>query len=518
MMDLQMSSADFVRVSCHPRRRPGLARGSIARSLGALVTVFALVAGMTGCATNPVTGKRELSLVSESQEIAMGQASDKSVQAEYGLYNDPALAAYVDSIGQSLARHSERPSLPWHFRVLDSPVVNAFALPGGYVYVTRGLLSVMNSEAQLAAVMGHEVGHVTARHSARQMTEQQIAQLGLGLGSILSARVAQYSGAASQGLGLLFLKFSRDNETEADMLGVRYATRAGYDPREMPDTYVTLAAVAARGGAGRLPTILQTHPDPGDRFQRTTALASDAVAALPAATQRTLTIREVRLKQAVDGLVYGDDPRQGYSEGRAFYHPGLGFQMRWPESWTIQNGSTAVVAVAPAVAGATVTAQMQLSLVQSGDPAAFARQLATRQGVTAVNGNAEMIGGHAAWVGEIRATGAQGEQVLQCAIVQRGATTSLEFLGAPSSISGAFGETARSVRDIDEARRRVTPKQIALARPLVGAPFTAFLATLSGLAAPADEIAMINNLSADERVTTRSIVKIVRQSAPTVSR
>lgn len=477
---------------------------SILAALGALLCIT------TGCATNPVTGKRELSLVSESQEIAMGEASDKSVQAEYGLYNDPALAAYVDSIGHALARNSERPSLPWHFRVLDSPVINAFALPGGYVYVTRGLLSVMNSEAQLAAVMGHEIGHVTARHSARQMTEQQIAQLGLGLGSILSARVAQYSGVASQGLGLVFLKFSRDNENEADMLGVRYATRAGYDPREMPDTYVTLAAVAARAGAGRLPTILQTHPDPGDRFQRTTALASDAVAALPAATQRTLTIREVRFKQAVDGLVYGDDPRQGYSEGRAFYHPGLGFQMRWPEGWTIQNGSTAVVAVAPAVAGGRPPAQMQLSLVQSGDPTAYVRQIATQQGVTAVNGNGETIGGHPAWVGEIRVTGTQGPQILQCAIVQRTAASSLELLGTPSSISGAFGETARSVHDIDEAKRRVTPKKIALARPPTGASLSSFLATLTGLAAPADEIALINNLKPDERVTTRSIVKVVR--------
>lgn len=475
------------------------------------VTILALgFALLAGCATNPVTGKRELNLISESQEIAMGQEADKSVQAEYGLYGDAALTAYVDSIGQSLAKRSERPSLPWHFRVLDSPIVNAFALPGGYIYVTRGLLSVMNSEAQLAGVIGHEIGHVTARHSARQMTQQQIAQLGLGIGSILSQRIAQYSGVASQGLGLLFLKFSRDNETEADMLGVRYSTRAGYDPREIPSTYVTLAAVAERAGGGKIPTILQTHPDPGDRFQRTTTLSDDAVTALPAAEQKKLTVREGRLKKAIDGLVYGDDPRQGYSEGRAFYHPGLGFQMQWPASWTVQNGSTAVIAVAPAAAGSSsAAAQMQLTLVQSGDPAAFIRQIATQQGVTGVQGANETIGGHPAWVGEVRASGQQGESVIECAIVQRTASTSLQLLGAPSTLGSAFTETARSIRDIDAAKRTVTPKKLALARPKTGAPFSSFIATLSGLAAPADEIAMINNLQQEERVTTGMQVKIV---------
>ena len=209
--------------------------------------VLLLGACAAGCARNPATGQLELSLVSEGQEVALGKQSDVAVQSEYGVYKDAGLAAYVDSVGQALAKRSERPDLEWHFRVLDSPVVNAFALPGGYIYVTRGLLSVMNSEAQLAAVIGHEIGHVTARHGARQLTRATLGQVGLAVGGILSKDIARYGSLAAQGLTLLFLKYSRDDENQADELGVRYATRANWDPREMPETFATLKAVSERG-------------------------------------------------------------------------------------------------------------------------------------------------------------------------------------------------------------------------------------------------------------------------------
>src|SRR5439155_13861321 len=145
--------------------------------------------------------------------------------------------------------------ITWHFTVLDDPVVNAFAMPGGYIYITRGILGYLNSEAQLAAVLGHEIGHVNARHSARQITQQQIAGLGLGVASIFSTTLRQHSQEAQTGLGLLFLKFSRSDETQADELGVQYSTAAGYDSREMPATYSMLRRVSDRGGQ-RLPGFL----------------------------------------------------------------------------------------------------------------------------------------------------------------------------------------------------------------------------------------------------------------------
>jgi predicted Zn-dependent protease len=230
--------------------------------------LFALIAALaTACATNPATGKRQLSFMSEDQEIQMGRELDAQVRQEMGIYQDEALGKYVEDIGMRLARLSPRPNLPWHFTIIDSPAVNAFALPGGYIYITRGIVAAMNSEAQLAGVIGHEIGHVTARHTAQQITRSQIAGVGLLAGMILSSDVARYGELAQQSLGLLFLKFSRDDETQADELGIRYCTKAGYDPREIPPTYDMLGRLALREGGG-LPSWMSTHPDPGDRKVR----------------------------------------------------------------------------------------------------------------------------------------------------------------------------------------------------------------------------------------------------------
>jgi predicted Zn-dependent protease len=155
--------------------------------------------------------RRTIVILAALQEIQMGREYDPQVAASMGLDPDTALQRYVQDLGTRLAARSERPGLPWTFRVVDDPVVNAFALPGGFVYVTRGILAHLNSEAELSAVMGHEIGHVTARHSATQMSRQQLAQVGLALGSVLSKDVERYGGIASAALGVLFLKYSRDN-------------------------------------------------------------------------------------------------------------------------------------------------------------------------------------------------------------------------------------------------------------------------------------------------------------------
>jgi predicted Zn-dependent protease len=179
------------------------------------------------CAVNPVTGKKELMLVSEGQEIALGEQTDKEVRSEYGLYEDADFAAYLPRTGAVLVPHTHRPKLPYHFAVLDSPVINAFAAPGGYIYVTRGSVGLMNSSRP--AVLGHELGHVTARYAARSMSRQILVQAGLVIGSLASGRSPgrRRRGAGAQ---LLFLKYSRDDERQADTLGVSYARAAGYDP------------------------------------------------------------------------------------------------------------------------------------------------------------------------------------------------------------------------------------------------------------------------------------------------
>src|SRR6266550_4084593 len=183
---------------------------------------------LAACATNPATGRRQVMLVSEAQEIEMGREADREVGSSIGLYPADGVQAYVAGLGRALAAGSERPSLPWSFHVVDDASVNAFALPGGFVYVTRGLMTHLDSEAELASVMGHEIGHVTARHAASQITKSQLATLGLVAGMIVRPELARFGELAQAGMSLLFLKFDRNAERQADDLGLRYMTRQAY--------------------------------------------------------------------------------------------------------------------------------------------------------------------------------------------------------------------------------------------------------------------------------------------------
>src|SRR5438128_1273968 len=242
--------------------------------------VVCVAAAVTDCARNPVTGRREIVLVSESQEIAMGQQSDPQVREEYGTVDNAALQAYVQAMGRKLVAVSHRPNLEWHFTVVDSPVVNAFAVPGGYVYMTRGILAYLGNEAELAGVMGHEIGHVTARHSVRQITRQELAQVGLGVGSVLSPALGRLGDLAGSGLGLVFLRFSRDDEREANRLGVEYAARAAYDPRQVSNFFDVLGRMSAANDRQTIPGWLSTHPDPPQRVQTTRMLAEEWITML----------------------------------------------------------------------------------------------------------------------------------------------------------------------------------------------------------------------------------------------
>ncbi len=332
---------------------------------------FAAAVLLVGCAVNPATGHRELMLVSESQEIEMGRQYDQEVVASIGLYPDPALQRYIQDLGSRVAATSERPALPWTFRVVDDPAVNAFALPGGFIYVTRGIMAHMTSEAQLVTVLGHEIGHVTARHSAAQMSKQQLATLGLAIGSIASSQVERYSGVAGQALGVLFLKFSRDNENQADELGVRYSSRAKYDAREMADVMRLLDRVSSVEGGGRLPEWLATHPNPGNRLEHINALIAGSQQNFSGA----LVNREA-YERRLDGLMFGMNPREGFFRGTTFYHPDLRFQITFPNGWKTANGKQVVAAQNP-----QQDAVIELSLVKDANADQAARSFLSAQGI-----------------------------------------------------------------------------------------------------------------------------------------
>jgi predicted Zn-dependent protease len=351
----------------------------------ALVSASLLLSGglaaAVSCARNPVTGKNELSLVSESQEIQMGKESAAQVAQSIGYYEDPAVQAYVSGIGMKMAKASERPELPWEFHVVNDASVNAFALPGGFIFVTRGLMTYINNEAELATVIGHEIGHVTNRHSVQQISKAQVAQLGLGVGSILSSDVARVAGIAGQGLGVLFLKYSRDAENQADLAGFRYALNQNYDVREMSSVFATLDRVG--GGGGKLPEWLATHPNPGTRIQNTQARLDTLHKDLSKAK-----IDRDEYLQHVRNMTFGEDPRQGFFEGNAFYHPQLRFQLSFPEGWKYQNGADAVVAVSP-----EQDAIMQLGLAGKTPPSQAAQQFLSQEGVQAGKASTSSING-----------------------------------------------------------------------------------------------------------------------------
>jgi predicted Zn-dependent protease len=301
---------------------------------------LALLVAAAACAVNPATGRRELSLISEAQEIQMGRDADPQVTASIGLVDDAALQGYVSDLGQELAAVSERPTLPWSFKVVDDPVVNAFAIPGGFIYVTRGILAHFDSEAELAGVLGHEIGHVTARHSVSQMSRQQLQTIGLGVGMIFSETVRDYGGLAAAGLQVMNLSYSRGDESQSDELGLRYISRVGYDANAMIGVFQMLAQVGG-GGEGRIPEWQLTHPYPENRE----ADMRERIAAEGIAPGGTVDRDEYLDK--IDGLVYGEDPRQGFFQATRFLHPELAFELTFPAGWTTVNQRSLVAAVAP---------------------------------------------------------------------------------------------------------------------------------------------------------------------------
>ena len=331
----------------------------------------ALLVVVAACAVNPATGEREFSLVSEAQEIQMGRDADPQITAALGLVDDPALQAYVSDLGLRLAAVSERPNLPWSFKVVDDPTVNAFALPGGFIYVTRGILIHFDSEAELAGVLGHEIGHVTARHTASQMSRQQLQQLGLGVGMIFSETVREYGSLAAAGLQLMNLSYSRGDETQSDELGLRYISRLDYDAEAMIGVFEMLAEVGG-SGAGRIPEWQLTHPYPENREANIRQEIAEAGIATGGRTGRDAYL------DRIDGLAYGEDPRQGFFRDARFLHPDLAFELTFPTGWSTVNQRTLVAAVAP---GETAVVVLEV-VPEAVAPETELREFLSQQGIT----------------------------------------------------------------------------------------------------------------------------------------
>jgi predicted Zn-dependent protease len=414
-----------------------------------------LVLVMAGCATNPATGRRQLMLMSEGEEIQIGRQSDAEIREQMGLYGDAELQAYVRGVGQKLVASSHRPNLPWTFAVVDEPAVNAFAVPGGFIYLTRGILPFLRNEAELAAVLGHEIGHVDARHSAEAYSKQLGAGLGLAIAGILAPETQPLQGLAGAGLSVLFLKYGREAELESDRLGVGYAAAQGWDPRGVPGLLATLGRLDAANGSRRgVPNWALTHPPAADRVER----VQEAVAAAPAAT----TTNPTALERHLDGMIFGDSREKGIIRGNEFLHPILRFAVRFPAGWQISNSDQQVAARRDE----TSNSLMLLELAQGGGPV---RQLAAAQmaeaGWRELQGGSTSINGLEAYVGVYEGAINNTRVRLQAAHVRAGNQTYVIAGVAPasefSSAASTFSSTIQSFRALSAAEaERVQPSRI----------------------------------------------------------
>lgn len=426
---------------------------------GSFAALAASIALLHACAVNPVSGDREFMLVSEDQEVAMGAEGATSVAKSIGLVEDAALQAYVNAIGQQLAADSERPQLPWSFAVVDDPTPNAFAFPGGYIFITRGLLALMNNEAELATVLGHEIGHVTARHSASMMSRAQAAQIGMGIGSILSPTLAQYSDLAAGGLQLLFLSYSRDAEREADDLGFQYALKHGYDVREMVNVFASLQHAGELAGASALPHWLASHPDPGDRIKR----IDGKLGRLEQPMVNARVGSDDYMKH-IDGLSFGANPRQGYFEDNRFLHPDMAFQVTFPKGWRTQNLPQVVIAGSPAQ-----DAVVQLTVV-AGSPEQAAGQFFAQPGLAAGRVETQSINGLRGVVGPFQADTQGGKITGRAAFIPLGNQTfrllgfapADKFAGHDKAFLASIGSFGRLT---DKAALSRQPDRIVIVRP-----------------------------------------------------
>ncbi len=496
-------------------------RAYLAAALVLLLTaIFA-----AGCVVdrNPITGKKRAYGYSWAQEVQLGQQSDQQIQAQYGIYQDPELTAYVNRIGEKVLQqsHLRRPdtpaefkNTPFTFRVLDSPIVNAFALPGGFVYVTRGLMTHLENEAQLAVVLGHEVGHVAARHSSQRAFESQLGQIGLIGGAVLGQEVLGLPAGDLLNLGstatqLLFLSYGRDDERESDNLGVDYAALAGYKASEGAAFFRSLKRMGAQQGSS-IPSFLSTHPDPGEREQTIPKLYQqwEGKVADPIVDTRDLF-------NVLEGMVMGENPRNGFTENNMFYHPDLRFQFPVPNGFIVQNGATQVAMIEQNQQAIMLFADAQSIVGQQVSSAqAAAQTFGSQQGLQVIESGAARSSNLPASFVLAGAQTQQGGNVRLLAYFIEYGKNIWGFLGYSSEQGFAtyqnhFQRTMQGFSALTDSRiLNIQPARVEI----VAAPRTAAFSTFvpanlpSGISA--QDLAIINQVELNETIQKGELLKL----------
>jgi predicted Zn-dependent protease len=464
-----------------------------------------VLVALPGCATNPVTGKREVSLMSEAQEIAYGQQADPEIRREMGVYADDRVQRYVADIGNRLAQLSHRPRLPWSFVVVDHPAVNAFALPGGFIYLTRGILPYLDDEAELAGVLGHEIAHVTARHAAQQQTRAGLGGIGLAVLGVFVPSTRPFGELTSAALSLAFLKYGRDDERESDRLGMEYAARGGWDPAGVPDFLGTLARLDALSVRG-VPNWLSTHPEPAERVKEARPIVAKFASA--SATERGRD----RYRERIDDVVVGDKREDGIVRGHRFLHPVLRLAVDFPEGWEVTNTPEQVAAQEPG--------QKHVMFLQFVDQAAgrsleeVAARTMTGARFRRLEGQLTSLNGANAHVGRYQGElSGFGRVAMQAAFIEQGRQVLMLAGFAPDA------EFARVERDINTAIRSyrplsaseadaIRPNRLSFYTVRAGDTWQSIAARHEGIAR-ANELAIMNHYAVNEQPRPGERVKVV---------
>ena len=477
------------------------------------LSIISLVLLVPSCAVNPVTGKKQLMFMSEEQEIAMGTNYDPQVIATFGLYDNETLQNFITNKVDEMGKLSHRPHLKYHVRILDSPVVNAFAVPGGYLYFTRGILGHFNCEAELMGVIAHEMGHVTARHTVSNQAKQTVVQLAVVGGMIASKDFAQFANEAMQGMQLLFLKFSRDNEREADRLGVEYSTKMGYDAHHMAEFFNVLDKMQMESDHAGVPTFMSTHPDPGDRYVTVNKTADQWQDSIKLANY---TVNSDSYLKMIDGLVYGEDPRQGYVEGNTFYHPEMEFSYPIPSGWTLVNSPMQVQMVS-----ADQKALMLFSLAQEKTPQEAAQKAIESLKLEVTNSRNTSVNGLQAVVVDSKQT-SQDQQTGQAQTI-RVTSSFIEYNGAIYVFHGVssdadfiantqnFEHTMGNFNKLTDASKiNVKPKTIEIKKVQRSGTLADAFSYYGVQQTAMKDLALLNNMELAEKVIPGKLIKIIR--------
>lgn len=484
-----------------------------------LVLIVGLVVMACSVQKSPVTGNKRAYGYNWEQELQIGKEADGQIQQEYGVYDDEELSRYVEQVGEDVlaVSHMRRDDTEeqyreteFTFRVLNSPVVNAFALPGGYIYLTRGLLSHLNNEAQLAVVLGHEIGHVAARHASQRAFEQNLAQIALVGGAVAGQEIFGLPGQSLLDLGgtaaqLMFLRYGRDDERESDRLGVEYSAMQGYEAAEGAEFFTSLKRISEESGQS-IPSFLSTHPDPAERENTIPELAREYA---EEGYEQTIDDEEEYMNM-IDGIIYGENPREGFTENGIFYHPDLEFQFPYPEGWTLVNQPSQVV-----MFNEGQDAVISFSIDSEADNARGSVQnFLNQEGIETVR-EGEANRSLPSYEATARAETENGDL--------RVYTTAIEFGGNVYSFlsyttENQFGDYESRFRRVadgfeeltDRDKLNVEPVRLELVQADRSGAFESFLPDNLPMEIDPEEIAIVNQVELDEEIEEGTWLKIPR--------